>query len=185
MEIIMATTNAHKLEEANFVLKEFGIVLVGRDLKGAEVQSMEPSDVAKASLEAALPKVRSPLVVEDTGLFVKALNGFPGAFAAPTFKTIGLKGILKLLEGVDDRSAYFDAAVAYGDADHVWVFTGRIHGRIASAEAGDGGFGFDPIFIPEGSKRTFAQMSLEEKCEVSHRALAFRRLGAWLSSAPK
>jgi XTP/dITP diphosphohydrolase len=182
LEIVMATSNEHKLEEANYVLREFGIVLVGRDLKGDEIQSIDTALVAKSSLEAALLKSTSALVVEDTGLFIGSLNGFPGTYASPTFNTIGTKGILKLLSGITDRSAYFDAAVAYGvPPDKVWVFTGRVHGRISAKEAGGGGFGFDPIFIPEGFNRTFAEMSLEEKSAVSHRALAFRRLGAWLT----
>ena len=178
----MATANKHKLIEGNFVLKDFGIVLVGQDLKGDEIQSMDPTAVAKASLESALPKLGRPLIVEDTGLFIRSLNGFPGALASHVFETLGTKGILKLLEGVEDRTAYFDAAVAYGlPPDRVWVFTGRAHGKISKDAAGEGGFGFDPIFVPDGQDRTFAQMTMEEKSKTSHRALAFRRLGAWVT----
>jgi XTP/dITP diphosphohydrolase len=182
LEIVMATSNAHKLEEANFVLKEFGVVLVGQDIKGVEIQSLDPVEVAKASLEAILPAFDRPLVVEDTGLCVKALEGFPGALASHAARTIGNRGILKLLEGEDDRSAYFEAAVAYGvPPDQVWIFTGRAHGSISKEVRGERGFGFDPIFVPSGHSRTFAQMTLEEKSGISHRALAFRRLGSWVT----
>jgi XTP/dITP diphosphohydrolase len=182
LEIVMATSNAHKLEEANFVLKEFGVVLVGQDIKGVEIQSFDPVEVAKASLEAVLPSFGRPLVVEDTGLCVKALRGFPGALASHAASTIGNQGILKLLEGEDDRSAYFEAAVAYGvPPDQIWIFTGRVHGTISKEARGEGGFGFDPIFVPSGHSRTFAQMTLEEKGGLSHRALAFRRLGSWVT----
>jgi XTP/dITP diphosphohydrolase len=178
----MATSNLHKVEEANYVLKPFGVRLVARDIKGDEVQSFEPSVVAKASLEAAMKKFDRPLVVEDTGLFIDALNGFPGALAAYVHKSIGLQGILKLLEGVENRKAHFDAAVAYGaPPGRIWVFTGRVYGRISLKEAGSGGFGFDPLFVPEGFDKTFAEMSLEEKSKISHRALAFRRLGVWIA----
>jgi len=120
--------------------------------------------------------------VEDTGLFIDALNGFPGALAAYVHKSIGLQGILKLLEGVENRKAHFDAAVAYGaPPGRIWVFTGRVYGRISLKEAGSGGFGFDPLFVPEGFDKTFAEMSLEEKSKISHRALAFRRLGVWIA----
>lgn len=182
MEIVMATSNLHKLAEANFVLKEFGVVLVGQDVKGDEIQSLDPVKVAKASLEAALPTFGKPLVVEDTGLCVKALKGFPGALASHAFGTIGNQGILKLLEGEEDRSAYFDAAVAYGvPPDQIWIFTGRVHGTISEEAKGEEGFGFDPIFVPSGHIKTFAQMTLEEKSRISHRALAFRRLGSWVT----
>lgn len=178
----MATSNGHKVAEANFVLKEFGVVLVGRDVKGDELQSLEPATVAKASLESILPSFGRPLVVEDTGLFVKSLNGFPGALASHAFKTIGNQGILKLLAGEGDRSAYFEAAVAYGlPPDHIWIFTGSVHGAISEEAAGTAGFGFDPIFVPQGFDKTFSQMTLQEKSKVSHRARAFRRLGAWVT----
>jgi XTP/dITP diphosphohydrolase len=182
VEIVMATSNAHKLQEANFVLKEFGVTLVGRDLKGAEIQSLDPVEVARASLEAILPEFDKPFVVEDTGLCVKALKGFPGALASYAADTIGNQGILRLLEGEKDRSAYFEAAVAYGvPPDRFWIFTGRVHGSISKEIRGERGFGFDPIFVPSGHTRTFAEMSLEEKSRISHRALAFKRLGAWVT----
>jgi XTP/dITP diphosphohydrolase len=177
----MATSNGRKLAEANFALKEFGVQLVAKDIKGVEVQDMRPVEVARASLERELAGFDKPLVVEDTGLFVKSLNGFPGALASHAFRTIGNAGILKLLEGASDRSAYFEAAVAFGiPPDQIWVFSGRVPGTVATRPRGRLGFGFDPIFIPAGCKKTFGEMSLEEKSGVSHRALAFRRLGSWV-----
>jgi XTP/dITP diphosphohydrolase len=181
LEIVMATANRHKLEEANYALREFGVTLVGQDIKGTEIQSMDPIQVARSCLLELLPSFGRPLIVEDTALSVKALNGFPGALASDVFKTIGNRGILKLLEGEEDRSACFEAAVAYGlPPDRIWVFTGRAHGTISLEPKGDKGFGFDPIFIPNGHSRTFGEMTLEEKGRVSHRALAFRRLGYWV-----
>jgi XTP/dITP diphosphohydrolase len=181
LEIVMATANRHKIEEANYALKDFGVTLVGQDIKGTEIQSMDPVQVAKFCLEGLLPSFGRPLVVEDTALSVKALNGFPGALASDAFKTIGNRGILRLLEREEDRSAHFEAAVAYGlPPDRIWVFTGRAHGTISLEPRGHMGFGFDPIFIPRGCDKTFGEMTLEEKNQVSHRALAFRRLGTWV-----
>jgi len=168
--------------EANFVLREFGIELVPRPLKGDEVQSLDPVYVARRSLEHLLRGATGPIVVEDTGLFVRALHGFPGALASYVHSTIGLDGLLKLLVGQQDRSAYFEAAVGYGEPPkRVWVFTGRVYGKITTTPKGRHGFGFDPIFVPEGRDKTLAQMTLEEKSSCSHRALAFTRMGAWVS----
>jgi XTP/dITP diphosphohydrolase len=182
MEIVMATANRHKLDEANYSLKEFGLTLVAEDIKGPEIQSLDPIAVAKASLEELLPSFGRPLLVEDTALCVKALKGFPGALASHVFNTIGNRGILTLLEKEKDRSAYFETAVAYGlPSGQVWVFTGRAYGAISEKPRGNGGFGFDPIFVPDGYDKTFAEMTLEEKAKISHRSLAFRRLGSWVT----
>jgi len=182
LELVMATGNLHKVEEANYALREFGVTLLPQDVKGKEVQSMDPITVAKSCLEDILPGFGRPLVVEDTALCVRALNGFPGALASDAFKTIGNEGIIRLLERENDRSAHFEAAVAYGiPPDRIWVFTGRADGTIASEPRGSLGFGFDPIFIPKGHVKTFGEMTIEEKSRISHRALAFRRLGSWVT----
>jgi len=181
MEIAMATSNPHKLEEANYVLKDFGVTLLAEDVKGPEIQDLDPVVVARSCLEAILPTFGGPLVVEDTALCVRALNGFPGALASHAFSTIGNRGIITLLEKANDRSAYFDAAVAYGvPSGQIWVFTGRAYGSISEEPRGEMGFGFDPIFMPEGHRKTFGEMTLDEKSKISHRALAFRRLGSWV-----
>ncbi len=176
MKLYFVTGNRHKLEEAREALKDCGVELVQARAPKIEVQSMDVREVARTAALTAYLYLRKPLVVEDTGLYIDALRGFPGAFAAHVYETIGLEGVLKLLEGVGDRGARFVTAVAAVIPPNVYVVEGVVEGRIAEEPRGVRGFGYDPIFIPKGSGKTFAEMSLEEKNRFSHRAKAFRRL---------
>jgi len=177
-----ATSNAHKFEECKFVLKELGIFPRRLPSKGREIQAGDPSDVAVHAAAEAYRRLRKPLFVEDTGLFIDSLNGFPGTFASFAFKTLGVEGILKLMDGVTARDAEFVSAVAFCDgAARPRGFTGRLKGRLAASPSGRGGFGFDPIFVPRGASLTLAQMTLAEKCAVSHRARALREFGGWFN----
>lgn len=182
LSIWFATSNDHKFEEARFVLHEFGIVLHRLPSKGPELQSGDPSEVAEHAAAEAYRVSRKPLFVEDTGLFIEPLRGFPGTCASFAFQTLGLEGILKLMDGNSARGAEFLSAVAYCDgSSEPRVFAGRLKGRVALRPSGQGGFGFDPIFIPTGARRTLAQMTLAEKCAISHRASALRAFGGWLN----
>jgi len=177
-----ATSNDHKFDEAQFVLKEFGIVLGRLPSKGSELQSGDPSEVAKHAAVEAYRASRKPLFVEDTGLFIESLQGFPGTSASFAFHTLALDGILKLMNGVDARGAEFVSAVAYCDGSSgPHLFIGRLKGTVALRPSGREGFGFDPIFVLSESGRTLAQLTLAEKCAVSHRANAIRALGRWLN----
>lgn len=180
--IWFATSNDHKFEEAGFVLQELGIVLRRLPSKGRELQSGDPSEVAVNAAAEAYRTSRKPLFVEDTGLFIESLRGFPGTGASFAFQTLGLEGILKLMHGISARDAEFVSAVAYCDgSSEPHVFAGRLKGRVALRPLGQGGFGFDPIFVPTGARRTLAQMTFAEKCAISHRARALRAFGRWLS----
>jgi XTP/dITP diphosphohydrolase len=124
------------------------------------------------------------MVVEDAGLFVDALNGFPGPYAAYAYRTIGNKGLLRLMETADNRKARFKSVVAFFSSklELPACFEGIVRGEIVRKErkASNGpGFGFDPIFKPDNSDKTFAQMDVVEKCKRSHRAAAFRKFGEW------
>jgi len=180
--IWFATSNDHKFEEARFVLHEFGIALRRFPSKGPELQSHDPLEVAVHAAAEVFRTARKPLFVEDTGLFVECLGGFPGTFASFAFQTLGLTGILKLMGGMSARGAEFVSAIAYCDgSSEPRVFAGRLKGRVALRPLGQGGFGFDPIFVPAGKRRTLAQMTFAEKCAISHRASALRAFGRWLS----
>jgi len=180
--IWFATSNDHKFGEAQFVLHEFGIVLRRLPSNGPELQSGDPSEVAVHAAVGAYRASRRPLFVEDTGFFIKPLRGFPGTCASFAFQTLGLKGILKLMDRISTRDAEFVSAVAYCDgSSDPRVFVGRLKGMVALRPSGQRGFGFDPIFVPTGARRTLAQMTLAEKCAVSHRASALRAFGGWLS----
>jgi XTP/dITP diphosphohydrolase len=115
--------------------------------------------------------------VDDTGFFIDALNGFPGPYAAYVLNSIGNTGILRLMAGQEDRTARFVTAIAFADEKGVRVFKGTIEGRIAQAPRGEGGFGYDPIF--ETGEKTLAEISLEEKSRISHRARALAAFHDW------
>jgi XTP/dITP diphosphohydrolase len=118
--------------------------------------------------------------VEDSGLFVSALHGFPGPFSSYVHATIGVEGLLKLMSRQTGREAYFQASLALAcPKAPSRQFSGRVYGKISNKAAGTKGFGFDPVFIPKGAWKTFAQGGSEFKDDYSHRAIAFRKLALW------
>src|SRR5690606_10070971 len=132
----------------------------------------------------AFRRCNLPIIVEDAGLFIDELNGFPGPYAAYIYKTLGNSGILKLLQNVANRKAVFKSVLAYYDKElnaHM-CFEGEVKGKIAlreQTENSDTTFGFDPIFIPSGSQKPFAQMAISEKNQYSHRAKAINKFVQW------
>lgn len=123
------------------------------------------------------------MLVEDAGLHVDSLNGFPGVYSAYAFKTIGLAGILKMLGPSSSRGASFVSSVAYCEPEGEPVlFEGSVKGTISRRPRGRRGFGFDPIFVPRGGTKTFGELTLEEKSSVSHRARSMRRFARWYLS---
>jgi len=182
--IFFATSNVNKFNEARRVMNGHGIAVGMLRIKSLEIQNDSVEEIAKASVVDAFEKCRLPLIVEDAGLFIDALKGFPGPYAAFVYKTIGNQGLLKLMEKEKERKARFESAVAYlstGSQSPV-CFSGEVHGKIAFEERrGDGksGFGFDPVFKPAHSRKTFAEMSIIEKNLHSHRANAFRKFAKW------
>ncbi len=179
MEVIFITSNEGKYREARAIGEKYGVNVGWMQMEYLEPQGNDLEEIAKKSAEILSEKVDSPFFLEDSGLFVEALNGFPGPYSSYVFKTIGNPGIIKLMEGVENRDAYFLAVIAYWDGNEVRTFTGRVDGRIAEEVRGDKGFGYDPIFEYNG--RTFAEMG-EEKNEVSHRRKALEKFFEWLSS---
>jgi XTP/dITP diphosphohydrolase len=156
-------------------------------VKSLEIQSDSLEEIARASVLDAFGRCHLPIVVEDAGLFVEALNGFPGPYAAYVYKTIGNLGLMRLMESVKVRKARFVLVIAYFSAelDSPVCFKGVVDGDILGEERrADGrfGFGFDPVFKPAGSDKTFAEMDVEEKNHYSHRAEAFRKFGEWYRS---
>jgi len=178
----MATGNRHKYREARRVLSELGVELRLLEVERVEIQADDLAEIAVYSAEQTAAGDR-PIVVEDAGLFIDHYGGFPGPYSSYALRTIGLRGVLKLMDGVGEREASFQSAVAFRHGDEIRCFRGVVRGRIARSIRGTGGFGYDPIFIPdEGDGRTFGEMTSEEKNALSHRARAFRSLGEWLGS---
>ncbi len=182
--VFFATGNIHKFNEARMILSGCNIAVGMLRVKGAEMQSDSLMEIAQTSAREAFKRCGLPVIVEDAGLFIEALNGFPGPYAAYAYKTIGNRGLLKLMEGVEDRKAMFRSAIAYCDseAEAPVVFEGRAEGEVTVNErsgSGKSGFGFDPIFRPSGSIKTFAEMTIEEKNSFSHRASAICKFAKW------
>jgi XTP/dITP diphosphohydrolase len=182
--IFFATNNVNKFDEARRVLAEYNVAVGMLRVKSLEIQSESLEEIAKAGVLDAFEKCRLPIIVEDAGLFVDALNGFPGPYAAYAYKTVGNQGLLRLMKNVKARNAHFESAVAYFSAklQSPLCFQGEVLGEIADEERKDGdksGFGFDPIFKPLNSSKTFAEMTIEEKNENSHRARALRKFAEW------
>ncbi len=181
MRLAFVTHNKGKFEEAYRIMEPYGIELYQVDLNKREIQSENVGEIALNAAINAYSKIRSPLIVDDTGLFIEALKGFPGPYAEFVYRTIGLDGILKLMLDETNRRAYFETAVAIVYPPWEKVFVERVHGRISLRPMGTNGFGYDPIFIPHGQKKTYAEMSIEEKNMYSHRGRAMRRAAKWLN----
>ncbi|MGB9784588.1 MAG: XTP/dITP diphosphatase [Fervidicoccaceae archaeon] len=182
MKLFVLTHNPSKLKEISEILKEYGIEVLHMEGEKREIQSDNIEEIALNAAKDACSSQSVPIVVDDTALYIEALNGFPGPYAEYVYRTIGLRGILKLLEKEENRKAWFATAVVYCDGNIVKIFKGILEGSIAEEIRGNYGFGFDPIFIPIGQKKTLAEMLPEEKNKISHRSKAFRELAQWLVS---
>src|SRR3989344_9693217 len=170
-----ATSNKGKFAEAKEKFRAAGLKLKRKPVDLLEIQD---DDLVKISKISAAPLVRifkKPFFVEDAGFFVNALNGFPGPYTKYAYYSIGPKGILKLMQGKKNRSAYFVSAIVFRDGGREKVFKGICRGNVTHSVQGSRGFGFDPIFIPKGERKTFAS-DLSLKQRVSHRSLALRKL---------
>jgi len=174
------TENPGKFREASSILASRGIRARQLRRPKLEIQDQKLENIAKYALKAALDQYPGPILVEDSGLFIEPLNGFPGPYSSHTLKTIGLDGILRLLGKRSQRHAYFLSAVAYGTL-HIRprIFTGTVRGTISRRIQGTNGFGFDPIFIPTRSTQTFGQADSSFKNTHSHRAKSFLKFANW------
>lgn len=180
--IFFATNNINKFNEARMVLAEYKIAVGMLRVKTLEIQSESLEEIAKTSAIDAFKKSNLPLITEDAGLFIEALNGFPGPYAAYVYKTIGNEGILKLMRNIKNRKAKFQSVIAYCASKlESLCFKGEVLGVITKEERrGSSGFGFDPIFEPlNGGGKTFAEMTVEEKNKYSHRTEALRKFAEW------
>ncbi len=167
------TSRKKKFAEARKILD---VPMQQIDLDLPEIQAVEVDEVVRAKARAAWEQTKKPCLVEDTGLYLKALNGFPGALGKWIEKTMGWDGFLDILKLVKNREAYAKCTVCFYDGKKYHLFSGKVEGKISRSLMGDAGFGWDVIFIPKGSSRTFSEMTMEEKNKISHRGKAFRKL---------
>ena len=182
-DLLLASSNASKYGEARAILARHGVSLGHLECDLEEIQSGSLGAIAARKAAGALSLCARPVIAEDAGLFVDALNGFPGPYSAFVHGTIGCAGVLRALAQMD-RGASFCAAVAYADpgSPEPRVFESCVRGTIAERERGEG-WGYDPIFSPGGSAETYAQM--DRKNDVSHRAVALEKFAAWFTRTPQ
>lgn len=177
-DITFVSSNAHKATEVRRILyrADINVNVVAADI--SEIQHDSLDRIAAAKAVAARDIVGGSAFVEDDGLFIDSLQGFPGPYSSYVFDTIGNAGILRLV--TEPRTAVFKAVIAYSDYAHTdtRIFTGETRGVISDEVRGDG-WGYDPIFIPDGASDTFAQI---DKDLYSHRQLALGLFIRWLES---
>lgn len=176
-DLYFVTSNLGKVDEAKLILN---MELKVASLELPEIQSLNVEEIARQKAVKAFELVQSPLFVEDTGLFIKAWNGFPGPFIKYLKDSVGNDGILNMLKRESNRGAIARTAVAFYDGKDMKVFTGEVEGEISDRQRGES-WGWDPIFIPQGSELTYAEMSKEGKNKVSHRRKAFDEFKIFLS----
>jgi XTP/dITP diphosphohydrolase len=178
VDVAFVTTNRGKFREAEAILRPYGVRLrwVRRSLLEPQADALEAVAVAKAR------SVRGPrgwVLVEDSGLFVPSLAGFPGVYSAHFLRVWGFPPLLRLLRG-RPRGAYFRSVAALRRGSRVRTFVGEVRGSIAARASGAGGFGYDPIFVPYGFRHTFAQLPQAEKSRLSHRGRSMEQVGRYL-----
>ena len=171
--LLVVSSNAGKVREIEAILGE---VVDQLDLDLPEIQTLDVAVVARQKALAAFEQVGRPVVVEDTGLAIDALHGLPGALVRWFLATVGPAGICALIPSGAARGATARTAVAFCDGETVEVFIGETRGRIVTTPAGTTGFGWDPIFQPEGAARTFGEMDEAEKFAYSMRRRALEQL---------
>ncbi|MGP8071664.1 MAG: non-canonical purine NTP pyrophosphatase [Thermoplasmata archaeon] len=181
IDVTFVSRNPGKVREIRRVLSPFGVRVrwTRRELPEPQAASLEEVVVAKLAAVRDLPGY---VLVEDSGLFIPSLHGFPGVYSAHFLETWGFGPMFELLR-TRSRGAYFQTVAGLRKGGKTWTFSGEVPGSIAPRARGKGGFGYDPIFIPRGWDRTFAQGSDDEKNAISHRARATRKVGEFLAHA--
>ncbi len=174
-DLFFASSNKHKYLEAQAILGSSGIRLGFLKLSLEEVQSDSIEKIATKKAKDAFSRCNKPLIVEDDGLFISSLAGFPGPYSSFAFQTIGNRGILNLLRA-KRRDAKFVSLITYCDKKITKSFKGKIEGMISKKPKGKG-WGYDPVFIPKNSSKTFAET--RNKNELSHRCKALTKFASW------
>ncbi len=187
-KLCFATNNPYKIAEVSKILGKYFKIVSLKDI-GCFEEIPETRDTLEGnSLEKAeyvFNRYKMPCFTDDTGLEVEALNGQPGVHSAryagsQKSSEDNISLLLIKLKGTQNRRARFRTVITLF-LDHNFIqFEGIVHGRIIDQKRGENGFGYDPVFIPEGSRKTFAQLTLIEKNRISHRGIAFRKLGHYL-----
>ena len=182
-ELFFASSNEHKFQEAERILANLGMQINLFKTTLEEIQSNNLNYIAEKKAIYAYDLIQKPVIIEDDGLFINALDGFPGPYSSYVYDTIGNKGIMNLLENSEVRDAKFVSIIAYCDSDCVVkLFESSIPGKISSIIE-KGGWGYDPIFIPDGESKTYANVS--DKDRFSHRSASLAKFSNWFLDKQK
>jgi len=173
-KINFVTGNQGKITEAKEIL-EIEIVPVKIEQLD-EIQTNDPLECVSKKAISAYNFLKKPVLVDDTRLFFSSLSGLPGVFIDYFMDALGNGGLLRLLANEKDRAAIAQTSLCYFDGKKSLVVFGKVQGKISKVEKGENGFGWDAIFIPDGSKKTFAEMTSQEKNKISMRKLALEQL---------
>lgn len=189
MDLVFATNNAHKLEEVRTILHNRLNILSLKDIGFVKELPETTGTISGNAIQKAqtlFTETGFACFADDTGLEIQALAGNPGVdtahYAGPDRDSVkNMNRVLTEMDGVEERTARFITVIAFVNMDCVKTFEGEVKGKIANAISGQGGFGYDPIFIPEGFDQTFAVLPQSIKNEISHRARATALFANWIN----
>ena len=178
-KIVFVTGNKGKFREVKDILATKGYDVIQNTEGYPELQEDDLEPIAAYGAKLSSERLNMPVIVDDSGLFINVLNGFPGPYSAYIEKNLGNQKVLKIMEDETDRRAVFKSVIGYCEpGNEPLTFTGTVEGKIAFKELGTGGFGYDPIFDYNGN--TFGELGDEFKNKVSHRRRALDRFLEWL-----
>lgn len=177
---VLVTSNAGKRREAERIL---GGAIETADIDLPEIQSLDMSEVLRAKADEAWRHLKRPLIVEETGLEIHAMNGFPGPLVKWMLEAVGAEGVARVAAAFDNQGVTARCSVLYRDADGDVVATGETVGTLVLPPRGTRGFGWDPVFLPDGETQTYGELPADRKDSIGHRGRAWRALIERLASA--
>lgn len=177
MDLYLVTSNSDKLREAERIL---GIKIRVADIELDELQELDPIKIAEHKARQAWEHLHEPLVVWDQSVYCSCLNGFPGPLIKWFWTSVGLERITRIAKLLDDQRVYTETMLTYYDGTRMQHFTGRVDGTIPDTPRGTKGWGWDPMFIPNGETRTYAEMDPGEVVRFRSHRIALERLRDFL-----
>jgi len=181
-KIIFVSNNKNKAKEVTEILKNKDIQVIHKAIELEEIQSPEVESVARNKALCAYQFFNVPILVEDSGLFIKAMHNYPGSLTKHFLASIGTQGIIHFLKDKDRQARAVTAFAFCKDKANIHTFVEHNLGKISNEIRGTSGFAYDHIFIPEGHKKTYAQMSSAEKNKISQRRKALEKFALWITT---
>jgi XTP/dITP diphosphohydrolase len=178
MKLTFVTSNKNKLNEVKEILPNHTIL--NKNIELTEIQG-DTTSIVKHKIKQAYEKIKKPCFVEDTSLVFNAFGKLPGPYIKHFIKNIGINKLNKLLDSFKNKSGYACCTIGYHDGEKIHIFNGIIKGKIVKP-TGKTSFAWDPIFMPKGYNKTFAEMTKQEKNKISHRSIAFKKFEKYLQN---